>query len=555
MTQARPTNRWTRTLGRRAVLKLAVLAAACAICLPGLPASAAADNQTTDFWTHFTPSSDTRLIFVSSSEGNDSNSGLTPATPVKTLVKAESLVRDGYPDWMLLKRGDSWRESMPFWTKSGRSPTEKLVVGAYGEGNQRPQIRSEEVAAIRTHGNMEVKHVAFVGLHLEPYARRDDQSVSGVTWLRRSTDILFEDLFVAGYANNFSLQSTSDAAPVRNIRLNGCVVVDAWNLDGHSQGIYARNIDGLTIENCVIASNGFSRDRGALPTIFNHNLYIQHGTHNVVIRGNIIADASSHGIQLRSGGDIEDNLFIANPIAILFGGGTQPDEGGVTGSVRRNVILHGRGISPDAPRSWGMEIANIRQAVIAENFISQSEWDSNGQAIRLFSKGNYGITNLLVERNAIVHWHGMVEVLAPDAGHVYDNVRIRENLVFRDLTPHPSNNNLNKPLVSLFAAHHPGMLISQNKYRHYGMHSRPFRVSGSNLSVDQWVSQVEPSADIAAVSQPPTGFALADYYRSIGRSGGVAEFLAAARTSSRQNPNPALRPRAVHAWFASKLGQ
>ena len=51
------------------------------------------------------PSPTARIIYVSSSEGNDLNSGLSPSAPVRTLEAGYDLLRDGQPDWMLLKRG------------------------------------------------------------------------------------------------------------------------------------------------------------------------------------------------------------------------------------------------------------------------------------------------------------------------------------------------------------------------------------------------------------------------------------------------------------------
>ena len=76
-----------------------------------------------DGWTVVKPSSDSRVIYVSSSTGNDNNDGLSADSAVKTLKKAISLVRDGMPDQILLKRGDVWYESFGKWTKSGRSAT------------------------------------------------------------------------------------------------------------------------------------------------------------------------------------------------------------------------------------------------------------------------------------------------------------------------------------------------------------------------------------------------------------------------------------------------
>src|SRR4051812_27504320 len=76
-------------------------------------------------WTVVTAAADTRAIYVSNSGGNDANTGLSQSAPIKTLAKAQSLVRDGYADWVLLKRGDTF-ESFGEWRKRGRSAQEPL---------------------------------------------------------------------------------------------------------------------------------------------------------------------------------------------------------------------------------------------------------------------------------------------------------------------------------------------------------------------------------------------------------------------------------------------
>ena len=59
-------------------------------------------------WTVLAPSPDSITVYVSSSEGDDSNDGLTPATAKRSIDAASVLIRDGYPDWLLLKRGDTF---------------------------------------------------------------------------------------------------------------------------------------------------------------------------------------------------------------------------------------------------------------------------------------------------------------------------------------------------------------------------------------------------------------------------------------------------------------
>ena len=79
-------------------------------------------------WTVVTPAADTNTIYVSNSAGSDSNDG-TITRPIKTLVQAQSLVRDGMADWVLLKRGDTF-ESFGSWNKKGRSAQEALYISA-----------------------------------------------------------------------------------------------------------------------------------------------------------------------------------------------------------------------------------------------------------------------------------------------------------------------------------------------------------------------------------------------------------------------------------------
>src|SRR4051812_41838799 len=82
-------------------------------------------------------------IHVSSSAGMDGQDGLTPATAVSTIRRGQALLRNGQGDRLLLKRGDTFAEALGNWNKSGKSPDEPLVIGAYGEG-PRPKITAPQ---------------------------------------------------------------------------------------------------------------------------------------------------------------------------------------------------------------------------------------------------------------------------------------------------------------------------------------------------------------------------------------------------------------------------
>jgi len=70
-----------------------------------------------------------KKIYVSSTEGDDNNDGLTESAPVKTLSAANSKASSG--DAVLLKRGDLWRESLA--AKQG------VTYTAYGTG-EKPKL-------------------------------------------------------------------------------------------------------------------------------------------------------------------------------------------------------------------------------------------------------------------------------------------------------------------------------------------------------------------------------------------------------------------------------
>ena len=115
-------------------------------------------------WTILQPSADSRLVYVSSSEGNDANDGLTPETAKATIDAADALIRDGFPDWLMLKRGDVFQQPNLGRWKNGRSASEPLVMTYYGDSGPRPIIILNDIL-IYWNGQPR-NHQAFVGLDL-----------------------------------------------------------------------------------------------------------------------------------------------------------------------------------------------------------------------------------------------------------------------------------------------------------------------------------------------------------------------------------------------------
>ncbi len=105
--------------------------------VPGLPI--------TQGWTVLTASSDTRTSYVSAA-GNDAWDGLSPdfvrgtSGPKLTINAGRTLLRDGSPDWLMLRRGDKFTGGLGGWNRSGRSVTEPMLISSYGSATARPVV-------------------------------------------------------------------------------------------------------------------------------------------------------------------------------------------------------------------------------------------------------------------------------------------------------------------------------------------------------------------------------------------------------------------------------
>jgi hypothetical protein len=374
---------------------------------------------TSDGWTQFSQEAGDRIVYVSSSQGKDGNSGLTSAHPVKTIAKATSLMREGYGDWMLLKNGDTFYDCFSNWTFSGKSADDPMLIGAYGPG-ERPIVKSGTHYGF-AFGGVTVKHVAIDGIFFyastrDPYSSdfvSPEVGAYGVQSVWPVDDLLIEDCRFRDY--QFNLSITGHYSPSGKVRLRRNVVEDAYSTTGRSEGLYMSNIKNVLLEDNIFDHDGWNEEiKGAQATIFNHDAYLSESNTNVVIRGNIFANASSHGLQARSGGKIQGNLFLRDPIGCLFGiGQTVADDGGSQGDVSGNIFLE-TGTIDGAGRGWGLEIGNIKNGgtTIVRNNIFAQDHQPHYAAIKLTTGGGVvvntldavGVNDLTIENNIIYKW-------------------------------------------------------------------------------------------------------------------------------------------------------
>lgn len=491
-----------------------------------------------DGWTDITPSSDSKLIYVSSSSGSDSNPG-TQSAPVKSIAKGISMMRSGMPDHVRLKRGDSWTENLG-WAKSGRSSQEPAVMEAYGTG-ARPVIKAGSGTAIQVaSGN--VNNVAFTGIKLYAHTRDPNapgfsrsEGGYGIRFVAGTTGVLVEDMEIDQFLFGMLFQDFN--GPQSNVKIRRSVITDSYSIyKAHSSGIYAHGVNGLTLEENVWDHNGWnSQVSGGDATGQNHNAYLTERTTNVVVKGNIFADGSSHGLQARAGGEIRDNLFLRNPIAMSYGlvNGAALKAGGVTGVVDGNVILDGRNIG-NTPRGTAMEIGNVKSATISNNIISDNSKSQNA-AIALGTGGDLlnagsgvGINNLVIEDNVVNKWSRMFEVSSAFniGGSGYTGLN---NLTVRSNDFQNSIDRYGAIVWQSDAANKGEEFFSGNRYYDETADKNWFVIGGSLNTLSSYQSKLEPTAQAVKVNYKNPNANIASY------AGSYESFMSEARKASSSN--------------------
>jgi Right handed beta helix region len=491
-------------------------------------------------WTVFKESSDTQKVHVSSSDGNDANDGSAPDKAVKTLAKGISLLRDGMPDWMLLKRGDVWLESFGEWSKSGRNATEPMVVMTYGTEEARPVLKTgSQPALVAIAGPL--RHLAFVGLHLYAHTR-DPETIDfmganggpGIQWLAPSDDLLFEDMMVQFYAvSNINLK-----ASMTNVRVRRSVIVDSYDVSDHAQGIYLEGVQGVLIEENAFDHNGWNTHPAlmglAAPTLYNHNLHVQSNCTDVTIRGNLSVRAASHGIQARAGGTVTDNLVLENPVGLSFGlvpDSWDPKVGGVTGTVAGNVVRDGGDIDATNARGIGIQLGNIQSATVEGNILAHdSSMGTSSIAIDVRRKTNplvadEKVQNLTIQNNVIYDWRGGIRfgtsalvAVSIQNNDVQESVRASE-------------------LVNYFGATYtPETTYGGNHWFSLSNPGTWFTLGATAQSFDQWlVTTSEQGATNTEVVYADTERRLGDYHQTLGKEASFGAYMLEVRKQSQKN--------------------
>lgn len=399
-------------------------------------------------WSILMPSADSRLIYVSSSLGNDSTAktylpsdveiGSDPFAPTgailsyATIDAAMAMTRDGYPDYVLLLRGDSWDRTGSITLKSGRSVSEKTVLAAYGSATVRPLVKNGGVQL------SDASYAAVVGIQFTATKRNPSspdfvgfanvvnskgfQLLSGYGGTTVG-GILIEDCWFEWFSNN-TVQDAVDNGGVlpylADIVIRRNVISNNYSTVAHAQGLFSSHASILLEEN-VFDHNGWyqqglnNAQTDGMATMFNHNTYFSEAR-ETIFRRNIFSRASSIGNKFTSNTNsgknqvfawdilLDDNFYVEGEIGISLGGNSDQNNGPRFRNmhVTNNVMTHiGRTHPTGRSLGWGLEIIDWNAGAVEGNLFTT--WGDAATLLNTYAINAIGHTTDVSYRGNVVY--------------------------------------------------------------------------------------------------------------------------------------------------------
>lgn len=401
-------------------------------------------SQDANGFSVLTPSSDSRIMYVSATGndgtgtvyeygtdfpglGSDYQNPTGSIQPYLTIQAAVNQMRAGYPDYVLLKRGDTFTDQRVYLlNKNGRSATERSVVTWYGTATERPYVKTSGTNSGITIYN---SYIAVVGLRFEAYERNPSdpdfvgfgsvQSALNIFMQHGGTSdsVLIEDCDFQWYANG-SIQMLNAAGSIEDLIFRRNIVANNYAVGSHGQGMFLYNTAALFEENlfyhngwyCQAGGAGCS---GAEATIFNHNIYLT-APYNSILRKNIFISPSSINMKfaqydLDGQGTTVGNLLIDNNLMIDAEVGISIAKDNTANDwnnflVTNNVMqLNGTSNPTNRSVAWGIDYTNVSTGIITGNIMSMTE------ASRTNTRGMWFqnlLTNATITNNKFYQPHG-----------------------------------------------------------------------------------------------------------------------------------------------------
>ncbi|MBL0913820.1 MAG: T9SS type A sorting domain-containing protein [Bacteroidia bacterium] len=512
-----------------------------------LPFAAAAQLPLVNGWTQFSAGADTRILYVSDTDGNDATAqtytagapevGADPFVPAgavqpyKTINAARAQLRNGFPDWILLKKGDVFTDQH-FGTLniSGKSATEPMLIGSYGTAGVRPRVHTGAAHLVAFSGA--ASYIAISGLYAEPHTRTGADEPSAVYILNAPfRSFLVEDCYFNRFSMQIVVQDYSGSPAYTHIGFTARrnIIADGYKTGGGGGGVYMHRVDSILFEENLIDHNGWNAGLpGAEASGFSHNTYFQSSCAHLVFRNNIVSRASAVGIGARCGGRIENNLLLANPRNIFIGsfdpGQINWPAEGVAGEVWNNVVLGARAEAAfDAGN--GITVDRVRNVDVYRNVVAHfTDTSTYNTAIGLDH-----IDNVNLRKNIIYRWgNNRISGFDMAGGIQFGGNRAGTNRIDSNdiqlLNPQGYCVQTNGSFADLaFSANRYHNVTAAGDWFGAGDYAAWLSASGETGSVQEQVSYTDPERNIAS------------YLATTGQSGSLPEFITLRRQMSRDH--------------------
>lgn len=217
--------------------------------------------------------------------------------------------------WLMFERGYDYdfEFGLSFGGWQGESELHPIHVTSWGEG-ERPLIGGHLFGI-----NHDAANIVF-----------SDIAVENTSWSLVGDNIIFEDVSFGAELALFNREGlTIRGSDFLDIHLDAPRGDGDWTTGDRSQGIFVDGVTGVLLEHNLFDLIGWepgydpegSASDPMPPNTFSHNIYLQVTTEDVTVRDNISMRAAAYGLQARSGGFIEDNVFLSNNIGLFINDG------------------------------------------------------------------------------------------------------------------------------------------------------------------------------------------------------------------------------------------
>ncbi len=530
-------------------------------------------------WTVFTPSTDSRILYVSASGDDrtarfynlrDSEIGNDPFNPdgairaYASYAAAYAATRNGYPDWILFKRGEEFVDTIGSRIRSGRGASEPFLVGSYGASGLSPIVKTGINQALRV--NDTTRYFAISGIDFYANTRdprgadyRGNAGGTGFTLLTGSgqniSGVLFEGCKFRFYNGN-DIQIYAGTF-IGDIIIRRCLIADNYSETHHSQGLYANRVDGIVLEENIFIHNGWyiqsrngdNNPAGGQATMFNHNIYFS-GTRNVSLKENLFIEPSQshnkftnpYSADYVDNINITNNLYLGGEVGISMGHNYQSTPWRVNNVNITDNVMSNLGMSNPTRHgiSWGYYISGLDVANITGNLLINQKETSGINNVEGFYIEN-DIRHTVISNNVIYNTiNGRGLRIRPEASG-------SSNISFR-------NNKIQIPTASgytIMADHATSNIwnCSGNSYFSDKADGRRVRYNGREMSFSTWFSSSGDSSFFERYAFADTTRDVDTYQQYLGGAASVDSFISACRSQDRYRWNDNYAADRVNSWI------